>query len=291
MEANGSKKYLSIHQITENVGKINPPENVWKHFPSRNIPKNFNYYGHVYYHHLIESIEAANSAKECSDTDTVTPKAFEKKGRTLLDSGFIEEVHDNLAQNGDFCLIRAHVHHSMTNLLTLSVTCIISVTSGSINKATCTCKTSLSGRCAHIAALLSKLSDYVTCHGFIVQCSSTSKPCQWGKGKKRQKNPQPWQKSHYESAKRKQSDLYTYDPRPEELRHANRNLLNNFAVDLQTYGANFQTTPMWLTLFKYKYEDFNLDFNDIRIYKEMVNRFAFNLFQDMVEWEPTLDVF
>ena len=48
---------------------------------------------------------------------------------------------------------------------------------------------------------------------------------------------------------------------------------------------------MWLTLFKYKYEDFNLDFTDIRIYKEMVSRFAYNLFQDMVEWEPTLDVF
>ena len=48
---------------------------------------------------------------------------------------------------------------------------------------------------------------------------------------------------------------------------------------------------MWLALFKYKYEDFQLDLNDIHIYKELVNKFALNLFEDMVAWEPSLDVF
>ena len=82
-----------------------------------------------------------------------------------------------------------------------------------------------------MAALLlkSKLSDYVTRHGFIVQYSSTSKPSQ--------KNPQRLDESNYESAKIKESDPYTYDPRPEELRHANRKLLNNLEVDLQTYDG------------------------------------------------------
>ena len=51
------------------------------------------------YYYLIESIDGVNaennSGKENSGVDTVTIKPL-KKGRSLLDSDFVEDVHDNL---------------------------------------------------------------------------------------------------------------------------------------------------------------------------------------------------
>ena len=68
-----------------------------------------------------------------------------KKGRALLESGFIESIQDNMSPKGDYVL-RAHVHHSMKNLLPLNVTVIISSTSGNLKNCTCSCKASASGR-------------------------------------------------------------------------------------------------------------------------------------------------
>ena len=125
-----------------------------------------------------------------------------KKGRNLLNSGFVENVQDYTTNSGDYVL-RGHVHHSMKNLLPLlSVTVVTSGCSGNIKKALCTCKASSFDRCAPISALLLYLSDYISTHGNTVQCPSTSKPCEWNKGKKRQKTPKPVHKATYNSAKR-----------------------------------------------------------------------------------------
>ena len=70
-----------------------------------------------------------------------------KKGHH--DSQAIEEetclVGKWFYRKGDYVL-RAHVHHSMKNLLPLNVTVIISSTSGNLKNCTCSCKASASGR-------------------------------------------------------------------------------------------------------------------------------------------------
>ena len=183
----------------------------------------------------------------------------------------LENVQDNITNSGDYVL-RGHVHHSMKNLLPLSVTVIISGASGNIKKAVCTCKASSFDRCAHISALLLHLSDYVSTHGNTVQSPSTSKPCERNTGKKRQKTPRPVHKATYNSAKRKQSNLFDYDPRPAEFRNkTNYKLLNNFVIDMQSYAANHNETPMWLTQFKISYNDFEVDLEDTSILLSKIN--------------------
>ena len=160
---------------------ISVPQNGWQVFPSKNIPSMFNY-GHVYFY-LVESVVNMNLPSDARmdddedfvdsmNTDTVTAKPL-KKGRGLLNSGFVENVQDNITNSGDYVL-RGHVHHSMKNLLPLSVTVIISGASGNIKKAVCTCKASSFDRCAHISALLLHLSDYVSTHGNTVQSPYTN---------------------------------------------------------------------------------------------------------------------
>ena len=96
-----------------------PPlrQGVWKKWPSRNLPRMFNY-GHVY-HFLIESVSGMiieDSSGEESDEneaaeDTITKKPL-RKGDRLWKSKFIDNVLDN-EDNRDY-YVQAHVHHSMT---------------------------------------------------------------------------------------------------------------------------------------------------------------------------------
>ena len=109
------------------------------------------------YFYLVESVVNMNLPSDArtdgEDFVDCTAKPL-KKGRNLLNSGFVENVQDNTTNSGDYVL-RGHVHHSMKNLLPLSVgRVVISGCSGSIKKALCTCKASSFDRCAHISALL-----------------------------------------------------------------------------------------------------------------------------------------
>ena len=100
------------------------PRDGWKRFPSCNTSSMFNY-GHLYYYLVVETIENqclsdydndnTNEDTESSVGDTVTAKPL-KKGRNLLNSGFVGNVQDNSLPNGDYAL-RVHVHHSMKELL------------------------------------------------------------------------------------------------------------------------------------------------------------------------------
>ena len=84
-------------------------------------------------------------------TKIVTAKPL-KKGRGLLNSGFVENVEDNVTNSGDYVL-RGHVHHSLKNLLPLSVAVVSSGCSGNIKKALCTCKASSLINCTHFRSV------------------------------------------------------------------------------------------------------------------------------------------
>ena len=72
-------------------------------------------------------------------------------------------------------------------MVPLNVNVVISDISGYAKVAMCDCKVSALGRCAHVAALLLKLSDAAHDKGSTIK-PSTSQPCTWNRGKKREKN-------------------------------------------------------------------------------------------------------
>ena len=141
------------------------PTDGWRLFPSRNLPANFNY-GHVYFY-IVESVAKVSNIPDSSDSDednvyanfkTVTAKPLQK-GKNLLSSGFVENVQDNFDEIKHEFYVRAHVQHSVKNMLPLNVNVVIGDISGYVKVAMCDCKASALGRCAHVAALLLKLSD------------------------------------------------------------------------------------------------------------------------------------
>ena len=208
LKKKGEVGQCSSNAITCSSSPILKPVGGWKNFQTYNIPSMFNY-GHIYYY-LVESVDGIYSSDESEEDttelpseDTATAKPL-RKGGLLKTSEFIEHVQDGLSESGNY-LLRAHVHHSMKRLLPLKVGVLISGASGSILTCECTCRVSEVKRCAHIAALLLFLDDHVKEHGYIVTSPSTSKPCDWNKGKKRDKNPKPLHEASYSSVKRSQS--------------------------------------------------------------------------------------
>ena len=168
------------------------PGDGWRLFPSKNLPANFNY-EHVYFY-LVESAAKASNIPDSSDSDegnlyancnTVTAKPL-KKGRNLLTSRFVKNVQDNFDEIKHEFYVRAHAQHSMKNMLPMNVNVVISDTSGYVKVVLCDCKASALGRCAHVAALLLKLSDTAHYKGSMIK-PSTSQPCTWNRGKKREK--------------------------------------------------------------------------------------------------------
>ncbi|XP_066935617.1 uncharacterized protein [Clytia hemisphaerica] len=271
---------------TANASSELPDDDGWRDFPSRNIPANFNY-GHVYFY-LVESVASAVQNMEDDDTlyddenlydtcDTVTAKPL-RKGRNLLRSGDVHDIHDNADETKHEYYIRAHVHHSMKGFPPLNVSVTLSNVSGNIKSASCDCKASALDRCVHVAALLLHLSDSASNHELVIQ-PSTSKPKTWGKGKKRQKNPTKLHEVDYKSSSSKRkplSDLYNFDPRPVDKREVSDVRVNNFVIKLQSDTKQ----SMWESIFKIKYENWKLDEADATVYKEMVNRFAENFSQN-----------
>ena len=107
------------------------PKNGWRLFPSKNLPANFNY-GHVCLY-LVESAAKASNIPDSSDSDgdnlydncnTVTAKPM-KKGRNLLSSRFVENVQDNFDEIKHKFNVRAHLQHSMKNMLPLNINVLL----------------------------------------------------------------------------------------------------------------------------------------------------------------------
>ena len=147
----------------------------------------------------------------------------------------MENTEDNYSQESGSYFVRSHVHHSMKREKPLCVNSVISNISGYVKSASCTCRASSIGRCAHVTALLLMLSDFVSENGCVVQNISTSLPCKWDKGKKREKTPNSLHQATYKSSKRKVNEPYNWDPRPPEFRKkVNDEALNRFVQTLQS---------------------------------------------------------
>ena len=84
----------------------------------------------------------------------------------------------------------------MKNMLPLNVNVVISDISRYVKVAMCDCKVIALGRCAHVAALLLKLSDAAHDKDSTIK-PSTSQPSTWNKEKKREEKPQRLHEAEY----------------------------------------------------------------------------------------------
>ena len=114
----------NLLSITEEQNERPTTLDGWGNFPSQTLPSMFNH-GNIY-HYLVESLlrielEHDNMGDEIGAEATAIPF---RKGRQLLDSGFVEDIQD--AVDDESYYLRAHVHHSMKKELPLLVTINIS---------------------------------------------------------------------------------------------------------------------------------------------------------------------
>jgi hypothetical protein len=93
-----------------------------------------------------------------------------------------------------------------------SVTVTLSLTSGFVQNASCTCIASAMGRCSHIAAVIFGLLDYNQKYGYE-PAACTSKNVNGMSGGK---DPKKITDAKYLGIKKKKNDdLITFDPRPQ----------------------------------------------------------------------------
>jgi hypothetical protein len=156
----------------------------WNIFLSQTIPANFNY-GHIY-HYLLESVVllGQDGKKEDTDLSHMTSKSL-AKGEQYVKSDSISDIMD-ACRNGNYYL-KGKVAASMRNEFR-NVHITISIISGAVLDASCTCPASALGHCNHVAALLIMLNKHCMDSGYE-PASCTSQPCEWNKGKKANKNP------------------------------------------------------------------------------------------------------
>ena len=204
----------------------------WRPFPSKTLPKHFNY-GNIY-HYLVESVTSVDFSIACNDNDDNdedqtgqssedlhTSKSF-TKGRNLFRSGHVKNMEDS--QQKEHYFLKATVQASYSQK-SYSVTVTISEHSGTIKEASCTCSAAGLGRCAHVAALLYALEDFILDFGYELP-TCTEKLCSWNKGRKKNKTPSTVHSKEYPSMKKELkkkrasgTDIILSDPRPSNQRH------------------------------------------------------------------------
>ena len=249
------------NNLTTSRPDLSIPNQGWKVSPPFNIPQMFNY-GHIYLY-LVESISDLGIRNVSDEEDDGLESGFAstakplKKGMNLAKSGFVENIQDNLINDSYY--LCAHVHHSMKSDLPLNVFIALSCISGSIKFGTCNCRASALGRCAHIAALLLHLNEFVSANGYEVNVPSTSRPCAWNAGKKRNKTPKAVHQSAYKSCKFSNDRIISWDPRPAELcGKVGKKEINMFLEDLSRISAQSKEISMWELSLKRQYDDFQL---------------------------------
>ena len=92
-----------------------------------------------------------------------------RKGCWLVRSRFLENME--VCQTNKNYFKRGQVHHSMKAEKLLKVIVVLSGITGFVKFTQCDCEAAALGRCAHVTAVLSMLSDYVAKHGYIVQAT------------------------------------------------------------------------------------------------------------------------
>jgi hypothetical protein len=259
------------------------PISGWRAFPSKALPKHFNY-GNIY-HYLVESVTSFDAKSSDTDgdsdhagsSDVHTSKPF-TKGRNLFRSGHVKNMEDN--QQKDHYFLKAAVLASYSQK-SYSVTITISENSGTIKEGTCTCSAAGLGRCAHVAALLFALEDFISEFGYDLP-TCTEKLCSWNKGRRKNKLPSTVHSKSYPSMKKELkkkrasgTDIITTDPRPSNQRYTeiSKEEKNSFVSDLSHIGGE----SGWETLLEYEYDDFSIDEYGVEVLQQQCQQFHENL--------------
>ncbi|KAJ8299941.1 hypothetical protein KUTeg_021460 [Tegillarca granosa] len=159
------KRWLKCRGLPTTGKRMNLIE---RSFPSRPIHKYFNP-GHIY-HYLVDSISSVEKATDVgSDDDDIHTSKPLRKGRNLFRSGHVKNMQD--AKQKDYLFVQSQVQASYSQQ-TYNSTITMSQNSDMIKERTCTCSASGLGRCAHVAAILYAIEDYVETFERYVQKSS-----------------------------------------------------------------------------------------------------------------------
>lgn len=110
----------------------------------------------------ISNDEEDDEFFDLHDAIETNAKTSMRRGRRIMASKFVLNVRD--CQEGGRYHLKAEVRASM-KLLIRNVTATLSVESGSVLDASCTCVQKTMARCAHIVALLLHVSEHVKKHG------------------------------------------------------------------------------------------------------------------------------
>lgn len=160
------------------------PFSGWDTFPSRDLPKNYNF-GSVYYY-LVETMpqyEEEDGEEESSgDEDVVTTIEIQdpfdndendlmlrskkiRRGLTYYKSNFIRSVKDTIVDRVHY--IKGHVRASM-NKTAYWVKIALSQISGSVAYCECDkeCAGGALGRCSHVGALLLYILGHMKLNGY-----------------------------------------------------------------------------------------------------------------------------
>ncbi|CAG9814135.1 unnamed protein product [Phaedon cochleariae] len=228
----------------------------WDNFPSSTIPQFFNK-GHIYTYIIGENIENEDPEVEVTEDKTYTTVKPFRRGHQYVSSQHISEVQDGCSGNAYVC--KCKCLSSFQKAIKYNVRVMLNKTSGAIMKGICECKQSSLGKCSHVTALLLFIWEHVQKFGYA-KIVGTSKPREWGLGTQK-RSPGAIKEKSYPIKKYKMTQRSIFDPRPATyLRNPD---LNQFISDLQKTGNN----PMFLSIFKLKYEDFQYDEDELSIIK------------------------
>jgi len=236
-----------------------PPITGWGSFPSKDLPEHFNQ-GHIH-HYMIESVQfidlcTTNEDEDEDIQDLHTSKPLQK-GKEYFKSGHVKNMKDSA--NATFYCLKATVMASYRVDTSYNVMLTISKSSGFVKDASCTCVASGMGRCNHVAAVLFALLDYIETFGTDKQ-SSTSKPCEWNKGRRSKKAPSKIFETKYpESNKKKKiGDIINFEPRPpsQQNKESPREMEGKLLFNIQSHNLS---NSMWASLLRFHYSDYEFD--------------------------------
>ena len=109
----------------------------WKAFPSRQIPRSFNY-GNIY-HHIVESVQNLQQSIPDEDSDDDCPEDVDihtakplRKGKSFFTSGHVQDMKDN--DSDDFYFLKCLVKSSLGSTY-YHVSCTLSKSSAVVKDA------------------------------------------------------------------------------------------------------------------------------------------------------------
>ena len=248
----------------------------WKdieHFKSSYLPGSFS--REVVESYLLEDLTIIDGDREIT---SIGAKKAARKGRDLYLSNKVHLME--FASKTGILLFRGNLESSL-DLKTFYFPAFSLSSSGRIKAAKCTCKAQADSRCAHIGAIMHLVEELIDGNTPRIFKPSTSQPQYFGKGSSRAADPGPVNLPRY--GKKRRTDRFMYDPRPEGFQKTSREELDSFIKSFQSH----RKPTMFENVLKFHYEDYPLSSERYFILQGLVKSFISNLSEECHVFEDS----